>query len=108
MILQDIICKPIGSPFSFTGRLALFQTDDYDSRIYAYENDLVYNFSIPPYFGQGMRTYLNLRYTGIRNLSIEARIANTKFFNQDGIGSGNDMIEGNNRTDIRIQLIYRI
>lgn len=108
MILQDIIYKPVGSPLSFTGRIALFQTDDFDSRIYAYENDLVYNFSIPPYFGQGMRTYLNLRYTGLRNLSVEARIANTKYFNQSSIGSGNDLIEGNNRTDIRFQIIYRI
>lgn len=107
MILQDIIYKPSLQPFTFSGRIALFQTDDYDSRIYAYENDLLYHFSIPPYYGQGIRTYLNLRVTAIRNFYIEARIANTKYFNQETIGSGNDEISGSNRTDARLQILYR-
>ncbi|MEO1438667.1 MAG: helix-hairpin-helix domain-containing protein, partial [Bacteroidota bacterium] len=37
---QDLIVKPVGSPLSFTGRFAIFDTDDFDSRIYAYENDI--------------------------------------------------------------------
>lgn len=107
MILQDIIYKPALHPFSLSGRIALFQTDDYNSRIYAYENDLVYHFSIPPYYGQGVRTYLNVRISAIRNFHIEARIANTKYFNQESIGSGNDEIAGSNRTDARLQILYR-
>jgi hypothetical protein len=48
MLYQDIIYKPIEFPISFTTRLAYFDTDDYNSRIYTFENDLLYSFSIPP------------------------------------------------------------
>ena len=49
---QDVAWKP-GFKFRFTGRFAIFDAPDYDARIYAYENDILGFFSIPPYFGQG-------------------------------------------------------
>jgi hypothetical protein len=107
LILQDILYKPKESPLIIIGRFALFQTDHYSSRIYAYENDVRYSFSIPPYFGQGVRTYLNFRYSAIKNLSVEFRVSNTTYFQQKTIGSGNETIEGNKRTDIKLQIIYR-
>src|SRR5690606_5180037 len=57
MMYQDVLYKPIGSPFSFTTRVALFDTDSFDSAIYAYENDLVYQVYIPAYAYRGMRYY---------------------------------------------------
>ena len=38
----------------------VFETDDYDTRIYAYEPDLLYNFSLPAYYGKGYTLLLNL------------------------------------------------
>jgi hypothetical protein len=40
----------------------LFNTDDWDSRIYTYENDLLYSFSIPSLAGRGSRSYIMLKY----------------------------------------------
>jgi hypothetical protein len=108
MILQDLIYKPLESKLHFTARVALFQTDSYASRIYAYENDVRYSFSIPPYFGKGLRSYLTLRYNITKNLKLEFRISNTTYFQQEQIGSGQDTIEGNKRTDLKLQLLYRI
>lgn len=121
LIYQDIIYKPIGFPLSFTSRFALFETDSYNSRLYAYENDILYSFSIPAYFNTGSRFYINLRYKGIRNLTVEARFAQSYFSNQNllsdldtptptvpfVIGSGLDEIQGNTRTEVKFQLQYK-
>ncbi len=107
MLMQDWIYKPIGFPLSFTGRFAIFQTDDYDSRIYAYENDILYSFFIPPYYNKGTRFYINLRYKGIRNMTMELRFAQTYYANQDTFGSGNEEIDKPRRSEIKAQIKYK-
>ena len=105
LILQDVLYKPVGKPYSFTGRVALFDIEDFDSRIYTYENSLLYEFSIPFFDGQGLRYYLNLRIKPLRFLTAEFRIAQTyKTIGQHG--SGNEFIDGKTRTDVRAQLRF--
>ncbi|MBP7273796.1 MAG: helix-hairpin-helix domain-containing protein, partial [Saprospiraceae bacterium] len=107
MIYQDLIYKSLALPVSITTRFALFDTDDYDSRIYTYENDLLYQFAVPALYYKGLRYYINLRYTGIRNLSIECRWAHTQYFNEGiVIGTGLDEIQGRQRNDFKVQLKY--
>ena len=48
-------------PFSGSTRLQYFETDGYNSRLYAYENDVLYSFSIPAFFDRGCRWYLNMK-----------------------------------------------
>ena len=107
MAFQDVIFKPIGFPLSFTGRFAIFNTDTYDSRVYAYENDILYSFSIPAYAYRGMRYYLNLRYKGIRNMTMELRFAQSYVNNRDGFGSSLDYIEGPTKTEVKAQVKYK-
>ncbi len=106
MIYQDILYDPLESPLSFTTRLAWYHTQSYDSGIYAYENDLLYNFYVPNYNGQGLRTYLNVRYDGIRHVTLEARYALTRLNNVESIGSGLDEISGNKRSEVKFQIRY--
>ncbi len=61
MIFQDIQYSPRSFPLNLSARIAWFNTESYSSRIYAYENDLLYTFSVPA-FGKGLRNYLNLKY----------------------------------------------
>lgn len=103
-VFQDFLYQSINSPLSFTSRIAFFNTDSYDSGIYAYENDLLYNFYVPNYNGKGWRYYLNLRYGGIRNLTLEARYANTSLYGVNSIGSGLDKIIGNNKSEVKLQV----
>jgi hypothetical protein len=107
LIYQDVLFKPVRSPLSIVGRIAFFDTEDFNSRIYAYENDLLYAFSVPVLYNQGGRAYINLRYRGVRNMSLEFRVAQTWYTNIDRIGSGQEMIEGNTRTDWRIQCSFQ-
>lgn len=101
---QDIVWRPAEIPLSATMRYAIFDTDDYDSRIYAYENDLLYEFSIPAYSNRGFRTYLNLRYRINNNFTLEGRISRTYLNDKDSFGSGNELIQNNRRTDAKAQL----
>lgn len=104
---QDILYRPVGSPFSFTTRFALFDTDGYQVRFYNYENGLLYNFAIPAYYHQGSRFYFNLRYKGIRNLTLEARYAQTFWTNQETVGSGLDSTGLPRRTELSAQMKYQ-
>ncbi|MEP7171570.1 MAG: hypothetical protein ABI855_19520, partial [Bacteroidota bacterium] len=83
LILQDVNYNPLGSPFSFNLRYALFDTQSYDSRIYAYENDLLYVYSIPFYYNRGSRFYVMLQYRVRKGIDIWLRYSQTLYTNQD-------------------------
>ncbi len=107
LLFQDVIYSPIEFPISFTGRFAIFDTDDYDSRIYAFENDILNAFSIPAYYNKGTRFYIKARYRGIRNLSLELRFSQTYYANQDTFGSGLEEINKPRRSEIKAQIKYK-
>ena len=79
MLYQDVKYKPLFSKISFTSRYVLFNTPTYDSRIYAYENDVLYGYSIPAYYGKGSKIYLVAKCNIIRNLDFWLRIAHTTY-----------------------------
>ena len=88
-------------------RLQYFETGGYDSRIYAYESDVLYSFSIPGFFDKGYRYYLNISYHSGEKLTLWIRLAQTRYLNKTVIGSALDQINGRYKTDVRIQLRYR-
>lgn len=104
LAFQDFIYKPLGKPLSITIRYAVFDTYSYNSRLYAYENDVYGAFSIPPMFGKGQRFYALLRYHISRSADLFLRYSQTVYHNQSNIGSGLDEIDGNSRNDIKVVL----
>ena len=106
LTFAEAFYKPLSKPFSINLRLQYFETDSYDSRLYAFENDVLYSFSIPPSFGKGYRWYLNLNYDIGKKLSVWFRLAQTIMPDAATIGSGYDEINGNHRTEIKIQAAY--
>ncbi len=107
IIYQDIIYKPKSSPFSFSFRYGIFDTDSYNSRIYAYENDVLYMFSIPAYYNRGTRTYLTLRYKVMRGIDVWLRYGLTYYDNVDVISSGLEEIQGNHKQEIKAQIRFK-
>lgn len=101
---QDIIYDPMGSKLSGNIRFAIFETSGFNSRIYSFENDVLYAYSVPAYQGKGIRFYINGRYTVSHGVDLWLRYALISYDNQDEIGSGGDLINGNKRSDIRLQL----
>ena len=107
LIFQDINIKPMSSPFSFSFRYAIFDSEGYNSRMYAYENDVLYYFSIPAYSGRGTRTYLTARYKIRRGIDIWLRYGQWFYNNQESIGSGLSTIDGNRKSEVRALLVFK-
>ena len=108
VIFQDIQFAPEKIPVNISARVAYFNTDSYKTRIYAYENDLLYTFSIPAYFGKGFRTYLNLKFKINEKLDFWFKVANTSWNDREIISSGNNKIIGSNKTELKFQLRLKI
>jgi len=106
LIYQDIVFKAKSTPLSFSFRYAIFDTKSFNSRIYAYENDVLYSFSIPAYSNRGTRTYLTARYQFRKGIDLWIRYAITYYENLDVISSGLEEIQGNHKSDVKIQVRY--
>lgn len=101
MIFQDI--SGVIRQFKVTGRYALFDTDDYDNRLYVYEHDVWLSWSLPAYYGQGVRKYILVQYKYGKNLTFWLRYSHTRYIDRESIGSGADTIEGNQRNDLKFE-----
>lgn len=106
-LCQDVSYKPVHVPFTLTFRYAIFDTRDYDSRIYVYENDVLYSFFVPALYGRGMRAYLLGKVKLVNALTLYARIGCTFYSDRDEIGSGPARIEGNHKTDIKVEAVWK-
>jgi len=62
LMSQDMIYSFRKLPVTLWYRYCIFNTDDWGSRLYLYENDLLYSYSIPALSGKGMRTYLMVKW----------------------------------------------
>lgn len=106
LIYQDVIYNPFSSPFSFSARYALFDSDSFDSRLYAFENDILYSYAIPSFSDTGLRSYLNIKYSVNRHIDVWARYERTDFINKEVISSGLEEIDGNIKSKIKLQVRY--
>jgi hypothetical protein len=104
----DVGYQPANTRLSLNTRLQYFETEGYDSRIYAYESDVLYSFSIPQFAGKGMRYYINANYDVTKNMQVWIRWAQTIYQNQDAISSGLDLIPGNKKTEVKVQVMLNL
>ena len=107
LLYQDIVYHPLGKRLSGTLRYALFQTDSYDSRVYAYENDVPGSYSVPAYYDCGTRFYILLNYSISKYVECWLRYAQTTYETKKVI-SENTLSEiiGNRKSEIKAQLKF--
>lgn len=103
----DVIYTPTQKKYSGNIRLQYFKTDGYDSRLYVYENDVLYNYSIPVFYDNGLRYYINFNYNINKQFAIWLRWAQTIYKDKSSIGSGLDEIDGNKKTGINFLFQYQ-
>lgn len=106
LFYQDLLVHPFGSRFSGNIRYAWFDTDGYDSRVYAYENDVLYGYSIPSYYYRGTRMYGNIQYKLAGQTTVWVKYAVTWFANRGTIGSGYEEITGSRKSELKIQFRF--
>lgn len=104
LIYQDLKYKLNGGKMTFSARLAIFDIDDYNSRIYAYEDNVPYTFSVPLYQKSGTRFYFMVKYQVNKKVKLFARYSKTQYQNINTIGSGLEEINGNSQSDLNLQL----
>ncbi len=107
LLYQDIRYKISRSPLSASFRFAVFDAKSYDARMYAYENDVLYAYSIPMFYDQGIRYYLMLKYALGRHIDIWLRFAQTFYNNKTSISSGLNEINGNKQSEIKAQVRFK-
>jgi len=108
MMSQDFGWETRIDGMRFWLRIAYFNTDDYDSRIYSYENDLLYQFSIPGYYGKGFRSYVNGKVKICEKIECWFKCSRTWYKGVNSLGSGDTAIDGSKRTEVKLQLRFKI
>lgn len=107
LVYQDFRVTP-SSSLTIDARITLFETDDFNSRVFQFENDLLYVMSNAMLFDQGQRTYVVIRYQPMEYLVLRMKASTTLYENKSFIGSGLNMIEGNRRSDVGFQIQLKI
>jgi hypothetical protein len=79
----DILYKPMLKPLSAVLRLLYFETDGYDARLYAYENDVLYSYSNQAFYNKGYRYGLTINYDINKEISCWLRWSQTSGSNQN-------------------------
>ncbi|MBC8986953.1 helix-hairpin-helix domain-containing protein [Pedobacter sp. N36a] len=102
LIYQDLYYTPMRAKISGNIRLAYFNTPSYQSRIYAYEADVLHGSGSGGYYGQGIRSFLNLRYRLWRKLDLWSRYDLYYYPHQQVISSGLDEINGNIKSAVKL------
>jgi len=104
-VVQDMTYRL--SKLELSTRIAFFKTDNYDSRQYVYEKDMLYAFSLPAYYDQGTRHYAMLRYPLSEKMKVWLRWSQTRYTKMDEISSGLNEIQGKKRSELKAQIMYQ-
>jgi hypothetical protein len=104
LLFHDIRYAPQALPITLSARIAVFDSDSWASRFYAYESDVLYAFSVPAYYAKGARWFLNVQFRFWKQVDLWFRIAQTHYFDKTSIGSGLSSIDGSRQTDMKLQL----
>jgi hypothetical protein len=104
----DLICKPMLKPFSIILRWLHFETSSYASRIYAYENDVLFSYAVPAYSGRGNHYGILISYKISKWLNGWLHFQQTVYPGLSSLGSGLSQIAGNKKTELKIQLMFKL
>ena len=107
-VLSQDATVQLARRISLAGRYAIFDTDDYDTRQYIFEQDVLYAISVPALYGQGTRAYAILQAAFNKHFTLWLRYADTRYRHQSTVGSGLEQIQGNARSEVTAQVRYRL
>jgi len=108
LFFQDIAIRPVKFPVNIILRYTIFDIPGFTQRIYTYEPEVLFGYSIPAFYGKGYRLCLLLNGSITRSLSWWIRGAFTSYQDRKMIGTGLDEIEGNVKCEITAQIMIRL
>ena len=76
--------------FTLKGRVTLFNTDDYDAALYAYEDDLPLTSTLRLFNGRGKSLFILASWQVLERMKLAARYDVTWYSDREVYSSGND------------------
>jgi hypothetical protein len=76
--------------FTLKGRITVFNTEDFDAALYAYEDDLPLTSSLGMYDGRGKSLFLVATWQALPQLKLAARYERGWYSDREVYSSGND------------------
>lgn len=104
LLMQDLNLSLPRKKVAIILRMAYFTVDDYNARVYAAENDVLYQYAVTMYQNSGVRYYMVARIKVNRKVEFWFKYSQTHYSNVNTISSGLEEIKGNTLTDFRLQL----
>lgn len=96
-------------PFKCEIQGAWFDAQEYETRLYLSERNILYGFAIPMLYGQGLRGSVTGTYRIRPNISVDLKYAIIKYLdNRDHISSGLQQIWGTMQNNLWIQLRFSL
>lgn len=80
-LLQDVEYRFSEVPIVLQFRVQAFDAQEWNNRVYIYENDVLYTYAIPFVYGLGGRFWLNARYKINDIFSLYLRVSETIYQN---------------------------
>ena len=99
----DFIHKPMSKKLSWILRMQYFETNGHDSGVYAYENDVLYSYSVPVFFDKGYYAYVIINFDLNQHLScwIKWSYTTATHITDSGYGSG----DGKSTLKLQLRII---
>jgi len=107
VLSQSVGWKGPNSPVQADFYAAYFKTADYNTRIYSNEKNMLYSFSIPSFYGEGVRVSSVLRYYFTKKLYFSLKAAWVHYDDRSTIGSGLEEIFGHDKVDLQSQISWK-
>jgi len=99
LVYQDLRLL-ISTKLRVDARLAMFDTNSYATRVYEFENDLLYVFGSQALYGKGQRMYVLVNYQPFHFLELWGKFGITVYEDRQVIGSGLNQIIGDSRSEV--------
>ena len=105
LVFTECMYKPQKKSISTNLRIAYFETTNYDSRIYAFENDLSNSYALPAFYGSGFRYFINVQYQITKKIQSRLKFSQNIYPDVKNIGTGYDLRSGCKKTQIGFETI---
>ena len=103
-IFQDVEYRFVKVPIVLQFRAQAFDAREWNNRVYMYENDVLYAYSIPFVYGLGGRFWLNARYKINDTFAVYLRVSETVY--QGAWAAAHD--KKHTRTDVHALLRVKL
>ncbi len=107
LLYQDVRVDVKPTPLTLYLRYTFFDAA-YDNRIYAYENDLLYNFSVPAFSGKGNSFHIVAKYKLKSFATFGVKYKQSFFPDKSKLGSGLSEISGNLKSYLKFQVVFNL